>query len=217
MASTSFTLTTPATARLSRLAIFSVVIMAMLGSLGWQVIGFYRQLQQPFADRTPPSAPSKAEPRTAEMNKAVLQLFGSTELQAGDISDANQPLPESNLNLSVSAIFHKTKPGKSTVILKDGDKELILNPGDEARPGILVHRIDSNRITLKRNGKLEQISLKGFGEIEGLSSTAPSLPLAEVPEQSDPYASQPLEPPVPTQPASTAYQQFIQRKLAQNK
>ncbi|WP_443190684.1 type II secretion system protein N [Pseudomonas indica] len=217
MASTSFTLTTPATARLSRLAIFSVVIMAMLGSLGWQAIGFYRQLQQPFADRTPPSAPSKVEPRIAEMNKAVLQLFGSTELQAGDISDANQPLPESNLNLSVSAIFHKTKPGKSTVILKDGDKELILNPGDEARPGILVHRIDSNRITLKRNGKLEQISLKGFGEIEGLSSTAPSLPLAEVPEQSDPYASQPLEPPVPTQPASTAYQQFIQRKLAQNK
>ncbi|SDL02688.1 type II secretion system protein N [Pseudomonas indica] len=217
MASTPFTLTTLATARFSRLAIFSVVIMAMLGSLGWQAMGFYRQLQQPFADRTPPSAPSKAEPHIAEMNKAILQLFGSTELQPGDISDTNQPLPESNLNLSVSAIFHKTKPGKSTVILKDGDKELILNPGDEARPGILVHRIDSNRITLKRNGKLEQISLKGFGEIEGLSSTAPSLPLAEVPEQSDPYASQPLEPPVPTQPASTAYQQFIQRKLAQNK
>jgi type II secretory pathway component PulC len=217
MASTPFTLTTLATARFSRLAIFSLLIVAMLGSLGWQAMGFYRQLQQPFADRTPPSAPSKAEPHIAEMNKAVLQLFGSTELQPGDISDTNQPLPESNLNLSVSAIFHKTKPGKSTVILKDGDKELILNPGDEARPGILVHRIDSNRITLKRNGKLEQISLKGFGEIEGLSSTAPSLPLAEVPEQSDPYASQPLEPPVPTQAASTAYQQFIQRKLAQNK
>lgn len=217
MASTPLTLTALATARFSRLAIFSLLILAMLGSLGWQAIGFFRQLQQPFADKTPPSAPNKAEPRTTEMNMAVLQLFGSTELQAGDISDANQPLPESNLNLSVSAIFHKTNPGKSTVILKDGDKELILNPGDEARPGILVHRIDSNRITLKRNGKLEQISLKGFGEIEGLSSTSASLPLAEVPEQSDPYASQPLEPPAPAQPTPTAYQQFIQRKLAQNK
>ncbi len=214
-----------------RLSALTVLTIAMLATLGWQINHFIHGLtsQAPVAaaqtgETTQPDTKNKP-------SSSLLSLFGAKNPDADLAAQTLEKLPESNLNLQVSAIFFMARAAQSSVILEDGDRTMILKPGEEARPGIVVQAIESNRITLKRNGKLEQISFKGFGEMPGANtptSTLPSAPeLSAAPEisqnnDSEVVAQVPVDipsaaPAAVEQNSPTAYQQYIQRKLAQNK
>lgn len=218
--------------RSARLSLLAALSAAMLASLAWQAIDFFRDLnEQPALSSSAPSAPTNASAESNKPSSTVLGLFGTRGSEGNLDAQAIEKLPESNLNLQVSAIFFMAQAAQSSVILEDGDRTMILKPGDEARPGIIVQGIESHRITLKRNGKLEQISFKGFGEMPAGNSLGSPLPtaqqvditavtnqnnvnevIAQVPADNPPMPSTAVDQNLPT-----AYQQYIQRKLAQNK
>ncbi|WP_165666282.1 type II secretion system protein N [Metapseudomonas otitidis] len=215
------TLNQLAATRAVKLSSLSLCSFLMLAALTWHGLQLRAVLHPPVLT---PSAMSKPDPqdRPTPLGKGLLVLFGSSAEAESVTAEALEKLPESNLDLQVSAIFFMAPAEQSTVILEDGDRTLILKPGEEVRPGIAVQRIESHRITLKRNGKLEQVSFRGFGEISGSSPTPESTmpvtqsinPASDTLTSSLPTAA---EPTVASQSEPTAYQQFIQRKLAQNK
>jgi len=186
----------------------AALLLGMLAHLGWQGFGFYKQLRQ--AVQAPQAATSVvAEPERREPSAALMGLFGAGERDSELAEQQNTPLPESNLNLQVSAIFFVTPVEQSSVIIEDGDQTKTLKRGEEVRPGIVVQRIQSDRVTLKRNGKLEQISFRGYAE--GAATTPQAI--AQQPPRED--ATESAAPAASPPGLSTAYQQFIQRKLAQ--
>lgn len=214
-----------------RLSALAVLFIAMLVTLTWQATQFIRDLnsQPPIAGA---ARSETTKPDTEDKpSSALLSLFGAKKNDVELAAQALEKLPESNLNLQVSAIFSMARAEQSSVILEDGDRTMILKPGEEARPGIVVQAIESHRITLKRNGKLEQISFKGFGEMPGGNSIGSPLPTAQevsaVPATSQnndneviaqaPTGNPPATSTAVDQNLPTAYQQYIQRKLAQNK
>ncbi len=214
-----------------RLSALVALAIAMLATLGWQTSQFIRGVntQAPIA-RTENSEATNETTRV-KPGSSLLSLFGAKNAEADLAAQTLEKLPESNLNLQVSAIFFMARAEQSSVILEDGDRTLMLKGGEEARPGIVVQNIESHRITLKRNGKLEQISFKGYGEMPGAAPATTSEPAAAQvsaalpdiqPDNTDMVAQAPVEiPPAPPaaveQNSPTAYQQYIQRKLAQAK
>lgn len=184
----------------------------MFVSLGWRVGIFFRQVQNSDPVSTVAAPPAASERISTEPSKTLLQLFGGGLVEATDLAEMAAPLPESNLNIHVSAIFFQSTPEGSLAVVEDGDNTVMLKSGGEVRPGIVVRRIESHRITLERGGKFEQISFRGFGADSAVNPAPISLPLAQT------------TPDVPAAPAGegvqqmpAAYQQYIQRKLAQNK
>lgn len=218
-------------ARSIRLGALTVLTISMLVTLGWEISHFVRC----FTTQAPVTAVKTGEttlPGTKNKpSSSLLSLFGAKTPDADLAAQATEKLPESNLNLQVSAIFFMARAAQSSVILEDGDRTMILKPGEEARPGIVLQAIETHRITLKRNGKLEQISFKGFGEMPGANTPANTLPstpeLSVTPEISQnndnevvaqiPVDIPSAEPATVEQNTPTAYQQYIQRKIAQNK
>lgn len=212
-----------------------LLVLAMFISLGWNTYRFSSAVV--MHDSSVPS-PLKiaALPNEKPASASLLgNLFGFSDATTAISTVPTDELPESNLNLHVSAIFFRTVPAQSTAILEDGDKTLILKTGDEARPGIVVQQIDRNRITLKRNDKLEQISFRGFSDSASETAGLSTLPssgqaarlagetasrtsnrtLAEARVHAKPVSN--ITSGAPQSGASTAYQNYIQRKLAQAK
>jgi type II secretory pathway component PulC len=206
-----------ATARPIQHLLLAFFVMSMAAILGWLEFKFFNELQlnKPNNATDLPAA----TPERQKLSTTLFELFGPSKPASTQASEIAEELPESNLNLHVSAIFFTVNLNHSSIVLEDGDRTLILKPGDEARPGVTVQHIESNRVTLKRNGKLEQISFRGFGEIAGSDLTLSSLPPLAQSSSSEPLAAvTSLEtPPSLEQNTPTAYQQFIQRKLAQTK
>ncbi len=214
-----------------RLSALTVLTIAMLATLGWQISQFVRGLNNQAPVAAAQTGETTPETNENKPSSSLLSLFGAKNPDADLAAQTLEKLPESNLNLQVSAIFFMARAAQSSVILEDGDRTMILKPGEEARPGIVVQAIESNRITLKRNGKLEQISFKGFGEMPGANTPANALPSAaeisaapEISQNNDSEVIAQLPVDMPTAPPAaveqnspTAYQQYIQRKLAQNK
>ncbi len=190
-----------------------LLLSLMLASLAWKGMSFWDAIRpQENADVAQLPIPAINPDKTTPPSR-LPALFGSPDQEIA--ARKVESVPESNLNLQVSAIFFVTSPEQSTAVLEDGSQTLILKPGEEVRPGISIAQIESNRVTLKRNGKLEQLSFRGFGE--GEASNLENLPLAATDVQPQSQISQP--PPVQVTdaaPSPTAYQQFIQRKIAQN-
>lgn len=195
----------------SRLALLLAAGLAsgMLGHFAWQGFGLYRLHLSEAVGKAQSTPVSASEPAKTELSASLLQLFGPQQRNL-EQAEANAAVPESTLNLQVSAIFFVAPIEQSSVIIEDGDQTKILRRGEQVRPGILVQRIQSDRVTLKRNGKLEQISLRGFAE-------GTSLPPREIAQQAPPEEPMPMDAPAAA-PAglATPYQQFIQRKLAQS-
>ena len=212
MASFPQTLSSPAAARSAKLGAWLVLPAFILTTLGWQAFQFAQttRKQVPATATTPPTAQSALAQRT--LDNHLLGIFGSVDQEQPEQSQS-EALPESNLDLQISAIFFMTPPEASSVIIEDGSKTLILKPGEEARPGITIAKIDSNRVTFKRNGKLEQLSFRGFGE--GDPNSPESLPVVSA--EPPPAVNQAPPAATPSESPPTAYQKFIQRKLAQNK
>ncbi|HLD66724.1 MAG TPA: type II secretion system protein N [Pseudomonas sp.] len=181
----------------------------MLGHFAWQGLGLYRLHLTEAADKSPSTPTSVNVAPKVELSASLLQLFGAKQRNL-EQAESNAVVPESTLNLQVSAIFLVAPIEQSSVIIEDGDQTKILRRGEQVRPGILVERIQSDRVTLKRNGKLEQISLRGFAE-------GSSAPPREMVQQAPPPEPMPMDTPTAA-PAglATPYQQFIQRKLAQS-
>lgn len=215
-----------------RLCVLALLLVAMLASLTWQALEFFRGFENQLPLSSVASgAPTIPSAESSKPSSSLLGLFGARSNDADVDAQPVEKLPESNLNLQVSAIFFVAHAAQSSVILEDGDRTMMLKAGEEARPGIVVQSIESHRITLKRNGKLEQISFKGFGEMPGGNSLGSPLPtvqqadaapimnknndnevIAQAPAGNPPAASTAVDQNLPT-----AYQQYIQRKLAQNK
>lgn len=204
----------PSSAKAARIASTLIISASVLAVLGWQASEFAKTVEQQtsmVANSSP--SPNISPPEKKALDRSLLTLFGSADSDnLGQLS--SEPLPESNLDLQISAIFFVTPPEDSSIIIEDGNRTLILKPGDEARPGIVVSRIESSRVTFKRNGKLEQLSFRGFGD--GDADQA-SLPTAATESTSAQPAKMPEAATQGEQIQPTAYQQFIQRKLAQNK
>lgn len=190
-----------------------LLLLLMLASLAWKGMSFWDGLRhQESADVTQLPIPT-INPDKSTTPSRLPALFGSPDQEIA--MKTVERVPESNLNLQVSAIFFGTAPAQSTAVLEDGSQTLILKPGEEVRPGISIAQIESNRVTLKRNGKLEQLSFRGFGE--GEATNLENLPIASTEAQPQGQISQPLPVQVTdAAPPPTAYQQFIQRKIAQN-
>lgn len=221
MATILHTLTRLAGIRSVKLSALSLCFLLALAALVWQGLQLRTALQPPVLAPTEANEPGPQDGPTP-LGKSLLGLFGSSADAESVAAEALEKLPESNLDLQVSAIFFMVPAEQSTVIVEDGDRTLTLKPGEEVRPGIAVQRIESHRITLKRNGKLEQITFRGFGEMPGGSPAAESpMPVAQnIEPVTDTLASSlpaVAEPAPATQGVPTAYQQYIQRKLAQNK
>ncbi|WP_043244650.1 type II secretion system protein N [Pseudomonas solani] len=223
MATILHTLTRLAGIRSVKLSALSLCFLLVLAALVWQGLQLRAALQPPVLAPTEASEPGPQDGPT-QLGKGLLGLFGSSADAESVAAEALEKLPESNLDLQVSAIFFVIPAEQSTAILEDGDRTLILKPGEEVRPGIAVQRIESHRITLKRNGKLEQITFRGYGDIPGASPAPDSpmpMPVAQnIEPVTDTLASSlpAVAEPVPaSQGVPTAYQQYIQRKLAQNK
>lgn len=205
--------------------------IAMLATLGWQTTRFIRGLENQAPAAQEDNREAKNDEKQIAPSNSLLSLFGAKNPDSDLTAQTLEKLPESNLNLQVSAIFFMARAEQSSVILEDGDRTLMLKRGEEARPGIVVQNIESHRITLKRNGKLEQISFKGFGEMPGGNTPPNNLPaIQEVSDAAQtnqnieqevvaqtPVNIPPAPPVVVEQNSPTAYQQYIQRKLAQNK
>lgn len=208
---------TLATTRSIQHFLLAFFVMSMAAILCWLEFKFFNELQlnKPHSATDLPTN----TPERQKLSTALFELFGPNKTGSTQVDEAAEKLPESNLNLHVSAIFFMANLGHSSIVLEDGDRTLILKPGDEARPGVTVQHIESNRVTLKRNGKLEQISFRGFGEIAGSALEPSSLPPLAQSSNSEPLtATTSLETPPPLEQSTpTAYQQFIQRKLAQTK
>jgi type II secretory pathway component PulC len=211
MASFLQTLSSPMAARSAKFGAWLMLPALTLATLGWQAFQFAQTTRQQDSIAEVTSTTSSPTPANKSLDQHLLGIFGSLDQEQPE-QVQREALPESNLDLQISAIFFMTRPEESSVIIEDGNKTLILKPGEEARPGIAIAEIESNRVTFKRNGKLEQLSFRGFGE--GESASPESLPVASAepppPAVEAPAAAKSTEPP------PTAYQQFIQRKLAQN-
>lgn len=200
--------------------ILPTLILGVLAvtSFSVQGLGFYRSIQTTPAV-TPAMNPSVSEDEQPSMPSAAAQaLFGASMGENERMTDA--PLPESNLNLQVSAIFFTTPHELSTVVLEDGDKTVTLKRDEEVRKGVIIKNIESHRVTLERNGKLEQITFRGFSEGRDSSpvQTAQAPRIANAaPAQIMKKAPTPASVRKPSQQrTSTAYQKFMQRKQAQH-
>lgn len=203
--------------RTAQLSLSALLITSTIGVFCWQGTKFLNDLQRdsPISSlRSPASAPEKETP-----SKVLFALFGVSGKENFQATELLEKLPESNLNLQVSAIFFIGNTQQSSIIIEDGDRTLILKPGEEVRPGVAVQLIESNRVTLKRNGKLEQISFRGFGELQNNNADVNDITSSAHPPNADSLAAvnSPEAPALAENSTPTAYQQFIQRKLAQTK
>lgn len=217
MAKLLHTLASPAASRAAKLGYLLILPLLIISALGWRGFQFAQELQQEAPARSDKANVQTLSTEKSTLDKSLLGLFGAPGQERTEQAQRTENLPESNLDLQVSAIFYMATPEQSSVILEDGNRTLILKPGEEARPGISVESIESNRVTLKRNGKLEQLSFRGFSEGEGNHPGDP-FPAPEIVTPPAHASTAPASPAaVAEQAAPTAYQQFIQRKLAQNK
>ena len=124
MATILHTLTQLAATRAVKLSALSLCSLLMLAALTWHGLQLRAALQPPVLT---PSALNEPGPQDGPtpLGKGLLGLFGSSAEAESVAAEALEKLPESNLDLQVSAIF-MAPAEQSTVILEDGDRTLIL-------------------------------------------------------------------------------------------
>lgn len=117
--------------------------------------------------------------RLSESQVAGWHLFGVYQPKAGE-NTANQPVsaPETNLQLSLLGLFQSTDPKQSSAIIAEkGQDAELYHIGDRIPGNATLTEIYSDRVILRRQGRLETLRLESFGSLSGVSEvTPPSRP-----------------------------------------
>jgi general secretion pathway protein C len=126
---------------------------------------------------------AKTVAANADLNKVgTYHLFGNAKAQVQQkVIDA----PETRLRLDLKGVFASTNASKALAIISSSKgKDKTYQIGDKVIGGALLHAVYSDRVILKRNGKLETLRLpkskvdsKSFYSSESDSKLAKVKPL----------------------------------------
>ncbi|GEM_PF-2847311 len=104
---------------------------------------------------------SSAAKRSVTLRHAGVQkaasLFGIWKSEIQD--QLPSEIPDTALGLTLRGIFNFSAPRPSLVIVEVGGEDKVLEQGRQIQPGVVIAHIYSDRIILKRGGKLETLRL----------------------------------------------------------
>mgnify|MGYP000149628368 CR=1 FL=1 len=92
---------------------------------------------------------------------AVKNLFGDAPEKSRKTAAPDEPVRETELNLTLKGILAHRNRGKKLALIASGDKtEKVYAVGDSLPGGAEIVRIESRRIILRRNGVTEALNLE---------------------------------------------------------
>jgi len=145
----------------------------MLALLAWLGAGIFWSIRTPS---TPvPVVAIETDPARAAQTIAAHHLFGEAPAAGAAIAKA-RILPDIKLRGVIAA----TRPGQPAVaVLAIGGKASVsIREGDEAVPGVTVHRVYARAVELERDGEVQSLSLP-----DRQPAAASQQPAAQVPSQ----------------------------------
>ena len=199
----------------------ALLVLAMLGSLGWQGYRFVQsrhysgQHQRATAARRHTAA---AQPR---VDLAKLSLFGDSNVTTQQtLATAN--LPKTNLRLVLRGVMASTDKGPASALVEGPDqKTQDYSLGDTLPGNAKLHAVYTNRVVIERQGHLENLyfpkpeaagaDIRSVGGEENTQETAASDNVMPASGQSSPNASDNI--PEPNYGLSEQRKNEIQKRL----
>ncbi len=149
----------------------TAVVLALL--LGWMVkdlaLAVYQEWnREPMASWKPQLATGKTgqDQKNSDPYQALagFEMFGRFRPELKVVAES---LPDTQLPLSLQAIFYSPDKSRSSVMLDTGSKALLVHSGEEIMPGVSLYEVRKNGITLYRKGEYERLELDRV-EMEGI-------------------------------------------------
>jgi len=157
--------------------IICIVAAALLIGLElWSAIG--AQLESP-------AGASRA--RVAQREAVNTEQITAANL-FGQAANQNTNLPETNLQVTLRAVFAASDPQAASAVIESSDgRTQVVKVGGAVDPSATLQAVHANRIVLMRNGELETLyfpapqessamSMAGTGAPIGASTADPNLP-----------------------------------------
>lgn len=137
--------------------IAALLILAMLGSLGWQGYRFIQERQhqgEPRRVATTQHRQTAAQPR---VDLTTLTLFGTTNATTQQTLETAQ-LPKTNLRLVLRGVMASTDKGPASALVEGPDqKTQTYNLGDTLPGNAKLHAVYAHRVVIEREGRLENL------------------------------------------------------------
>ncbi len=151
-----------------------IATLVMLALLAWLGAGIFWSLRTPSTPE--PVLAVETDPARAAQTIASRHLFGEAPAAGAAVAKA-RILPDIKLRGVIAA----TRPGQPAVaVLAIGGKTSVsIREGDEAAPGVTVHRVYARTVELKRDGVVQSLSLP---DRQPATATAPQ-PVPQAPER----------------------------------
>ena len=169
-----------------RLLLGGCLLLSVL-LIGWEIrLSVGGALYAPGVAAT--AVVTSAQDRNYAERIASADLFGHGTL-SGPSSGGNQPLPETNLQLTLRGVFTASDPSHASAIIETGDGHAqVVRVGIAVAPDTVLHQVYGNRVVLARNGALENLYFPAADTDSGLPPSVGSPTSgdsAKAPENAD--------------------------------
>lgn len=157
------------------------VSLVLVVLLGWQLAMIAWGLV-PSGEPAAPPPPSASSATGAEGDESVdvnrivaAHLFGEAGVEEAPLADEPVDAPETQLSLELRGTIAATDPEKALAIIAErGGQEKVFSVGDGVPGGATLHSVHTDRVILKRAGRLETLRLPRSEESGSSRSSAPA-------------------------------------------
>lgn len=201
----------------------ALLVLAMLGSLGWQGYRLVQSRQytgHPLRTVAARRQTAAAQPR---VDLASLSLFGTANVTTQQTVETAK-LPKTNLRLVLRGVMASTDKGPASALVEGPDqKTQTYNLGDTLPGNAKLHAVYANRVVIERQGRLENLyfpkledtgsdiqTTGGDEETQGAASMDSAMPM---PDQASPQSTGNI--PEPNYGLSEQRKNEIQKRLQQ--
>jgi general secretion pathway protein C len=170
-----------------------VLAIILLAFTAWQVLGVWQKESAGGDFVTALSTGAAAVQRQVPQTPlSSFELFGSSQINAPDVQQNTDNLPETNLQLTLRGVLAANGDFAGSALIEDErsntDAYLV---GDTLPGNATLRSVHPTRVIIERSGKLENLYFPEIDSRNGLSAVA-----AEVPNPEPPYT-----PPAPSNSA----------------
>lgn len=201
----------------------ALLILAMLGSLGWQGYRFMQGRQHSGQPQHAVAARRQTAAALPRVDLATLSLFGTTNVTTQQTVETAK-LPKTNLRLVLRGVMASTDKGPASALVEGPDqKTQNYNLGDTLPGNAKLHAVYANRVVIERQGRLENLyfpkteesgsDIQTAGGDEDTQAAVPMESDMPMPDQPSPQAAGSI--PEPNYGLSEQRKNEIQKRLQQ--
>jgi len=130
--------------------------LATVGLLAWTAASIFWSLTAPATPE--PAVGLEVDPQRAAQSIASRHPFGEAPAVQANTPAAQRSTPGDIALRGVIAPMQKGQPAVAVLAIA-GKPAISVREGEEAMPGIIVHRVHAREVEIKRDGQIQSITL----------------------------------------------------------